>query len=111
MLAIPAPSTFSLAASRLGWPLQSAVTLGLHINRPEAILRHLHPGLRILALSLDSSTPGQVAALLTRFGFGKSQLHVMEALGGPRERISTFAANDVPQESFGPLNAVAIEVQ
>jgi precorrin-6Y C5,15-methyltransferase (decarboxylating) len=111
MLAIPAPATFSLAASRLGWPLQSAATLGLHVNRPEAVLRHLHRGQRILALSLDGSTPGQVAVLLTQYGFGQTRIHVMEALGGPREHTGTFAARDFPSAPFGPLNALAIEVE
>src|SRR5262249_52593084 len=72
MLVLPAPSAFSLATARLGWPLQSTVTLGLHTGRPEAILRYLHAGQRILALSLDGSTPRRVAALLCRFGFGNS---------------------------------------
>ncbi|MFX5268101.1 SAM-dependent methyltransferase, partial [Acinetobacter baumannii] len=29
-VAIPAPSTFTLAAARLGWPLQDVACLGLH---------------------------------------------------------------------------------
>src|SRR5208337_3032242 len=109
MLVLPAPSSFSLAAARLGWALQSTVTLGLHTSRPEALLRHLHQGQRILALSLDGSTPGQAAELLTRYGFGGSNIHVMEALGGPRERISKGLAKDIAAGTFGALNIVAIE--
>ena len=111
MLALPAPSSFSLAAARLGWPLQAAVTLALHTRRVETLLRHLHAGQRILALSLDGSTPAQVAELLVRYGFGGSVLHVMEALGGPRERIHRRLAKDVIGEPFGPLNVLAIEVK
>jgi precorrin-6Y C5,15-methyltransferase (decarboxylating) len=111
MLVLPAPSSFSLAAARLGWALQSTVTLGLHTSRPEALLRHLHQGQRILALSLDGSTPGQAAELLTRYGFGGSNIHVMEALGGPRERISKGLAKDIAAGTFGALNIVAIEVE
>ena len=111
MLVLPAPSAFSLAAARLGWPLQSAVTLGLHTARPESLLRHLHHGQRILALSLDGATPAQAAALLTRYGFGSSVVHVLEALGGPRECVHRGLAKDMQRESFGPLNVLAIEVE
>jgi precorrin-6Y C5,15-methyltransferase (decarboxylating) len=111
MLVLPAPSTFSLAAARLGWALQKTITLALHVNRPESVLRHLHRGQRILALSLDGSTPKQVAALLARYGFGPSQVQVMEALGGRRERVSSFIASDFPAKPFGALNAIAIEVK
>ena len=111
MLVLPAPSSFSLAAARLGWPLQAAVTLALHTRRVETLLRHLHAGQRILALSLDGSTPAQVAELLVRYGFGGSVLHVMEALGGPRERVHRRLAKDVIGEPFGPLNVLAIEVK
>ncbi len=111
MLVLPAPSTFSLAAARLGWALQSAVTLGLHTQRAETILRYLHDGQRILALSLDGSTPRQVAGLLCRFGFENSVLHVMEALGGPRERVHQQIASDVGAEDFAPLNIIGIEVK
>ncbi|MFY9641485.1 MAG: precorrin-6y C5,15-methyltransferase (decarboxylating) subunit CbiE [Rhodomicrobium sp.] len=111
MLVCPAPSAFSLAAARLGWPLQSAVTLGLHTGRPEALLRHLHDGQRILALSLDGSTPGQVADLLARYGFGSSTLHIMEALGGPRELLHRTVAKDTIGETFGALNVIGIEVK
>ena len=110
MLVLPAPSTFSLAAARLGWALQTTLTLGLHAGRPEAVLRHLHEGQRILALSLDGSTPEQVAALMSQYGFGNSQITVMEALGGPHEQISRWLAKDVGGRKFGVLNALAIEV-
>src|SRR6202012_4221130 len=38
MQVIPAPSSFSLAASRLGWPLQEALTRSLH-GRPLDLVR------------------------------------------------------------------------
>src|SRR5262249_8834521 len=111
MLVLPAPSTFSLAASRLGWPLQSTVTLGLHTARPETLRRYLHNGQRILALSLDGSAPGQAAELLCQYGFGGSVVHIMEALGGPRERVRRRLAKDIQSEIFGALNVMAIEAE
>jgi precorrin-6Y C5,15-methyltransferase (decarboxylating) len=91
--------------------LQKTVTLGLHVGRPESLLRHLHDGQRILALSLDGSTPGQAAALMARYGFGQSIVHVMEELGGPRERMHLAQAGDMIGRSFAALNIVAIEVK
>jgi precorrin-6Y C5,15-methyltransferase (decarboxylating) len=111
MLVLPAPSTFSLAAARLGWPLQTTVTLGLHTARPETLRRHFHHGQRILALSADGSAPGQAAELLCRYGFGGSVVHIMEALGGPRERVHRRLAKDIQSETFGALNVMAMEVE
>jgi precorrin-6B C5,15-methyltransferase / cobalt-precorrin-6B C5,C15-methyltransferase len=111
MLVIPAPSSFSLAASRLGWALQTTVTLGLNLpNAAPLIARHLHHGQRILALAMDATTPQQVADVLTNDGFGESRLWVLEALGGPHEGIrettaATFEINDI-----NPLNIIAVEV-
>lgn len=110
MLVVPAPSTFSLAVARLGWPLQKTVTLGLHVQRPECLLRHLHHGQRILALSLDGTTPGQAAELLTRYGFGQSIVHVMEEIGDLRERVHQAQAKEMAAQTFAALNIIAIEV-
>jgi precorrin-6Y C5,15-methyltransferase (decarboxylating) len=106
---IPAPSAFSLACARLGWPLQETTTLSFCGRPLEPLLPLLQPGTRILALSADASTPATVAALLCRHGFGPSRLHLLEALGGPREAIRTATA-----EAFAltpdPLNLLALEV-
>jgi precorrin-6B C5,15-methyltransferase / cobalt-precorrin-6B C5,C15-methyltransferase len=72
MQVYPQPSSFSLAAARLGWPLQDVLALSLH-GRPLDLIRpHLHPGARILALTSDEHGPAQLAALLTEAGFGIS---------------------------------------
>ena len=111
MLVLPAPSTFSLAAARLGWPLQSTVTLGLHVERLETLLRYLHGGRQILALSLGKETPRQAAELLDRYGFGPSVLRILEQLGGSNERVHKEFAKDVGHDDFGGLNVLAIEVK
>ena len=111
MLVIPAPSTFSLAAARLGWPLQSVVTLGLHSKRTECLLRHLHDRQRLLLLSLDGSTPSELAQLLVKHGFGNSRLSVFEALGGPREQVHDGLAREFFDKIFAPLNIIALKVK
>jgi precorrin-6B C5,15-methyltransferase / cobalt-precorrin-6B C5,C15-methyltransferase len=86
MLVIPAPSSCSLAAARLGWPLQDVVTLSL-VARPLAALNaQLSTGVRLLLLSNDRDTPAAVAQLLCERGFGPSLVTVLEHLGGPAER-------------------------
>lgn len=90
-VAHPAPSTFSLAAARLSWPLQDVRCLGLHAAPVERLLPELAPGQRILALVRDGTAVMALAEYLTMQGFGASTLHVLESLGGPREyvRVST----------------------
>src|SRR5262249_46556016 len=91
-VAFPAPSAFSLAASRLQWPLSEVSLLSL-CGRPIDLIRpYLHAGARILALTSDDRTAGALAALLVDAGFAQSRVTVLEALGGPKERIRTAPA-------------------
>lgn len=92
-VAIPAPSTFTLAAARLGWPLQDMPCLGLHAAPLERLRPYLGPGRRVLALLRDGEAVAEIAAYLGQQGFGPSMLHVLEALGGPRERIRSARAD------------------
>ncbi len=108
-LCIPAPSAFALACARLGWAAQDCATLSFCGRPLEPVLPLLQPGARILALSADAATPAAVAALLTRHGFGGSRLHLLDALGGPRERLRAAAARSFALEA-GPLNLLGIEV-
>jgi precorrin-6Y C5,15-methyltransferase (decarboxylating) len=111
MLAVPAASSFSLAAARLGWTLQDTTTLGLNMRGLTPLLRrHVHDGRRILALALNGETPREVANLLTASGFGPSKIIVMEALGGPRERIRGATAQTFDLTGVDPLNVVGIDV-
>lgn len=109
-LCIPAPSAFSFACARLGWALQEVVTLSFCGRPLETILPRLQPRAHILALSADGSTPASVAALLRRNGFGSSTLHILEALGGPGERIRTTTASAELPSDIDKLNLLALEV-
>jgi precorrin-6B C5,15-methyltransferase / cobalt-precorrin-6B C5,C15-methyltransferase len=108
--AFPQPSAFSLAAARLGWAQQDCALVSLHGRALERIIPHLQPSARILALSWDGTTPAQLAALLVERGLGASRVTVLEALGGPRERITTTSADDFALDRIDPLNTLAIEV-
>ncbi len=107
---IPHASAFSLAAARLGWPLQDVVGLSLH-GRPIDLIRpHLHAGARILTLTSDEHGPAAIAALLTEAGFGRSIITVMEALDGVDERIVSQMADLFALADINPLNICAITV-
>lgn len=109
MLILPAPSSCSLAAARMGWPLQDVVTLSV-VARPVAALNaQLFSGVRLLVLSNDGQSPAAIAALLRERGFGPSRLSVLEHLGGETERRIDGVANDWADPAIADLNLIAIE--
>jgi len=106
---LPAPSSLSLAAARLHWPLQDVAVVSL-VGRPVAALEtQLHPGARLFVLSSGAASPAAVAELLTKRGFGASRLSVFEHLGGERERRIDQVASDWQASEVAALNLVAIE--
>jgi len=107
---VPAPSAFSLAAARLGWPLADCALVSLHGRELDRVRPHLQPGARVLALTSDGDGPAALAGLLGSIGFGASRFTVLEALGGPRERIRATTAAQFDLGAVDPLNTVAIEV-
>lgn len=106
----PAPSAFSLAASRLGWPLQDCILETLHGRDFARIRRWLQPGARILALSWDGDTPRRLAGELCARGMGGSRIVVLEAMGGPREACRETTAAAFAEAAIDPLNTVAVEI-
>ena len=111
MIVVPAPSAFSLAAARLGWPLPETVLLSAHARSPDLIRPHLQPGSRVLVLTSDGDGPAALAGVLSQAGFGRSRLTVLEALGGPHERVRTTTAADFDLGAVDKLNTVAIEIE
>jgi precorrin-6B C5,15-methyltransferase / cobalt-precorrin-6B C5,C15-methyltransferase len=111
MLVLPSPSAFSLAAARLGWPLQSVTQISLH-GRPLAFLnRHVMPRARILALTSNAETVQAAAVLLAERGYGASVLHVLEHMGGNRERILRLSALEMAETcpDMSDFNTLAID--
>ncbi len=106
----PAPSAFSLAAARVGWPLQDIETISLHGRQIEHLRAFLHHGQRILALTSDGAASAAIARMMTELGFGSSRVSVLESMGGPDERQSDFEARELGDRQFGPLNVLAIRV-
>lgn len=108
--AFPGASTPSLASARLGWPLEAVHAHGLHAA-PFARLRpDLAPGARIIATMRDGEAPAALAAWLTALGFGATRMFVLEALGGPRERIREAIAADYALADVAHPVVAALEV-
>ena len=107
---VPAPSAFSLAAARLKWSQQDCALLSLHGRAFERVTPHLQPRARIIALSWDESTPARLARHLALRGMGGSRLHVLERLGGAKERVRDARADAFALNDIAPLNTVAVEV-
>lgn len=108
MLVLPAPSAFSLAAARLGWPLQDADCLSLHGRPLDTLRAHLYPGARLLCLTSNAEAPRAIADLLADEGYGSSRMTALEHMGGTRERIVTGIAESW-HEGVGDFHLLAIE--
>ncbi len=109
MTIFPALSAFQLAATRLGWAVQDSECLSVHGRAVDLLRRHLYPGGRLLVLTSNGQTPGDVASLLTDEGYGQSRLTVLEHLGGSKER-TTSAIAETWSEVVADFNILAIEV-
>jgi precorrin-6Y C5,15-methyltransferase (decarboxylating) len=107
---LPLPSAFSLAAARMGWSLQDVALVTLHGRALQGIIRYLQPGARVLALSWDGATPARLAKLLDTRRMGQSRIMVLEAMGGPRERLRHATSSNFDIKDIVALNTIAIEV-
>lgn len=110
MQVFPAPSAFSLAAARLGWPLQDVICLSLHAAPVDLLKRHLQPGRCLITLTSGAQAPALICRTLQEAGFGASKLTLLQALGGPHERITEASPDALEKMSeINPLNVLAIE--
>lgn len=107
-IAHPAPSTFSLAAARLGWRLEATTCIGLHAAPFERLVPHLVRDARIICLVRNAAAVGDLAKWLTERGWGASLLWTLVALGGPRESINQHRVDLFAEKIAGDLVAVAL---
>lgn len=98
---MPHPSSVSLAAARLGWPLDDVDVVSL-VGRPLELLHPLlQPGRRVLALVATETAAADVRELLSARGFGPSPLTLLADLGGPDETVG--AADGKPHSRLAIL--------
>ncbi|RZM04593.1 MAG: precorrin-6y C5,15-methyltransferase (decarboxylating) subunit CbiE [Variovorax sp.] len=108
--ALPAASTFALAAARLGWPLERLTCLGLHAAPLSRLRPHLAAGTRLVVLLRDGDAVAALARYLVEHGAGASTMSVLEALGGPRERRRDVVASAFDLADVRHPVAVALQV-
>ena len=113
MRVIPSPSAFSLAASRLGWALQDVAMISLHGRSVHGLASHVQPGARIIALTSTGRTVIEAAQILSASGYGRSEMQVLEHIGGPDERIKILRADRIAAErpAFADFNTLAISCE
>ncbi len=114
MLILPSPSAFSLAAARIGWSPSDVACISLHGRAVSGLQPHILPENRILSLTSTARTAHEAAQLLVERRYGRSQLTVLEHMGGSSERISRHRAEDiagldVEDSPFADFNVMAIE--
>jgi precorrin-6Y C5,15-methyltransferase (decarboxylating) len=108
---VPTLSSVALARARMRWSAESTEVVTLVGRDPHLVARSLAPGLRLLVLSSDGSTPGEVAALLTAAGYGASPMSVLSDLGSAAEsRVDSLAAT-WGDDASPALNVIAVELQ
>ena len=107
---LPAVGAFSLAAARLGWPLQAADVdcLTLHGRPLEMVNLHLRPGARLLILAEDGGTAETLARHLCEMGYGDSQITVLEHLDGEKENHVSGMAREWNHPRGADLNTIAV---
>jgi precorrin-6Y C5,15-methyltransferase (decarboxylating) len=94
MIVVPGISAYSLAAARLGWPLERSTLVTLHGRPVETFARFVVPGARLLILAQDATTPAAVGDWLVAHGFGDSRMIALAHMGGPRESRTEAPARD-----------------
>ncbi|MCI0545717.1 MAG: precorrin-6y C5,15-methyltransferase (decarboxylating) subunit CbiE [Candidatus Rokubacteria bacterium] len=105
----PYPSAFSLAAARLGWPLEEVETISLHARNAALIEPLIAPGVRIIALTEGDATIREAARRLQRRGYGGSPMTVLAHMGGELEQRLSFPAEAIPETRLSALSTLAVE--
>jgi precorrin-6Y C5,15-methyltransferase (decarboxylating) len=90
----PAPSTFQLAANRLGWRLEEVHCLGLHAAPFTRLRPVLGKGVRVICTLRDGAAVAELGTWLAENGHPNARLTTLERLGGPAERITQGLPSD-----------------
>lgn len=94
----PAPSSFSLAASRLGWAIEDVTCRGLHAAPFARLRADLQMGAKLIVTLRDADAVSALCDYLRLAGFGQSHLWQLSRLGGPDEQITKIRldGSDLP---------------
>jgi precorrin-6Y C5,15-methyltransferase (decarboxylating) len=90
----PAVSSVALARARMGWPEESAQLVRLRGGDLDTVRRFLFPGRRLIILSRDAESPGEIAQVVTNEGYGESTITVLGDLDTETETRTDMTAHD-----------------
>ncbi|MGJ8525658.1 Precorrin-6Y C(5,15)-methyltransferase decarboxylating [Halomonadaceae bacterium LMG 33818] len=110
MVVLPAPSALTLACAVVGWA-QSSVNVVSLCGRPlETLGPHLEDGRKLLVLTSGRHAPADIVTYLRDHHYGDSLGILLEALGGPAQRVLPFKVNDfeIHEDDINPLNMLAL---
>jgi precorrin-6Y C5,15-methyltransferase (decarboxylating) len=106
---LPHPSSVSLAAARLGWPLEDVDVIST-VGRPLELLHPtLQPGRRVLVLVSELTAADDIRDMLHGRGFGASLLTVLAELGGPDESVHAVWSGSESRLAIVAIECVADE--
>ena len=108
--ALPGHSCFSLAASHMGWALETTLCLGLHAAPFTRLRPHLAAGQQMMATLRDGEAVPALASYLTEIGFGDTHITCLEALGQSDQRITSCLAHEGPDKAPSHPVMVALSV-
>ena len=104
------PSTFSLAAAKVGWAIQDTLCFGLHASPIETLRPYLAPQIKMIVLLKDGKSVTNLGEWLSLEGFGKSELFIMESLGFKNEKVRHTRANSLDFDNINHPVCLAIIV-
>lgn len=104
------PSSFSLAAAKMGWPLQDVACLSL-VGCPINLLKaHIQDGRKLLILPSDGVALALIAEVFENMGAGETLLTIFENLGGAKEKITrSIKPEEAKHLTVGNLYVIAAE--
>lgn len=109
MHVIPGVSSVNLACARMHWPVEGVEVVTAVGRDPAAVLRHSHPGMRMVVLVSRGDAVAEVSAILAGAGYGASDVQVLGELGGPDEsRTGRTASAWLRAESLEHLPRLAV---
>lgn len=101
IVSIPSPSSVSLAAARLGWPLAEIPTVNLLTRSPAILLPHMFPGARFFVLCANAEGPASVAEYLATQGAGQARVHVLSDMTPDAGKHHVATASDLAEHTVG----------
>jgi precorrin-6Y C5,15-methyltransferase (decarboxylating) len=106
----PAPSSFSMIASALGWPVETTHQIGLHASAVETLRPMLANNARLIVLLRDSASMKTLADYLASQGFEHSICYIFSKLSTTKNSFIRLRVADIADQQFDTPIAVGLEL-